>query len=115
MLIPDIVFPDDGKKEHSPMDRKKLDTATITARMAKLPDWMISDDNSAITRKFRFKTFSEAFGFMARVALEAEKTDHHPEWSNVYNRVDVLLTTHSAKGLTELDLHLAEFMDKVAG
>jgi 4a-hydroxytetrahydrobiopterin dehydratase len=69
----------------------------------------------AITRKFVFKDFNEAFGFMARAALIAEKLDHHPEWSNVYKTVDVTLSTHDAGGLTELDIKLAEAMDKLAG
>jgi 4a-hydroxytetrahydrobiopterin dehydratase len=69
----------------------------------------------AITRKFVFKDFNEAFGFMARAALVAEKLDHHPEWSNVYKTVDVTLSTHDAGGLTELDIKLAEAMDKLAG
>jgi 4a-hydroxytetrahydrobiopterin dehydratase len=69
----------------------------------------------AINRKFVFKDFNEAFGFMARAALVAEKLDHHPEWSNVYKTVDVTLSTHDAGGLTELDIKLAEAMDKLAG
>jgi 4a-hydroxytetrahydrobiopterin dehydratase len=69
----------------------------------------------AIQRTFKFEDFSEAFGFMARAALVAEKMDHHPEWTNVWNRVDVTLSTHSAGGLTELDVKLAEAMDKIAG
>jgi len=69
----------------------------------------------AITRKFVFRDFNEAFGFMARSALVAEKLDHHPEWSNVYKTVDVTLSTHDAGGLTELDVKLAELMDKLAG
>ena len=67
------------------------------------------------SKTFKFKDFSEAFGFMARAALVAEKMDHHPEWTNVWNRVDVTLSTHSAGGLTELDLKLAEAMDRIAG
>jgi 4a-hydroxytetrahydrobiopterin dehydratase len=66
-------------------------------------------------KTFKFKDFSEAFGFMARAALVAEKMDHHPEWTNVWNRVEVTLSTHSAGGLTELDLKLAEAMDRIAG
>jgi 4a-hydroxytetrahydrobiopterin dehydratase len=69
----------------------------------------------AINRKFVFKDFNEAFGFMARAALVAEKLDHHPEWSNVYKTVDVTLSTHDAGGLTELGIKLAEAMDKLAG
>ena len=70
-------------------------------------------DRDAIHKLFRFKDFNAAFGFMARVALQAEKMDHHPEWSNVYNRVEVTLTTHDADGLTRLDVELARFMDAV--
>ena len=69
-------------------------------------------DRDAISKKFAFADFNEAFGFMARVALMAEKLDHHPEWSNVYKTVDVTLSTHDAGGLTELDVKLAEAMDK---
>ncbi|MBN8528747.1 MAG: 4a-hydroxytetrahydrobiopterin dehydratase, partial [Caulobacterales bacterium] len=71
-------------------------------------------NREAITRTFRFADFNEAFGFMTRVALKADQMDHHPEWSNVYNRVVVLLTTHDADGLTGLDLEMARFMDAVA-
>ena len=69
------------------------------------------DGRDAIAKTFRFGSFGEAFGFMTEVALKAEKMDHHPEWSNVYGRVDVVLTTHSADGLTGLDITLARFMD----
>ena len=69
----------------------------------------------AITKKFIFKDFNEAFGFMARAALVAEKLDHHPEWPNVYKTADVTLSTHDAGGLTELDIKLAETMDKLGG
>ena len=80
------------------------------------PDgWSIEDGEKALVRTFKFKDFSEAFGFMARAALVAEKMDNHPEWTNVWNRVDVTLSTHSAGGLTELDVKLAEAMDKIAG
>ena len=68
----------------------------------------------AIARTFRFKDFNAAFGFMARVALMADKLDHHPEWFNVYNRVEVTLATHDADGVTELDVTLARFMDEIA-
>ena len=68
-----------------------------------------------IQRTFKFKDFSEAFGFMARAALAAEKMDHHPEWTNVWNRVEVTLSTHDAGGLTERDVKLAEAMDRLAG
>jgi len=76
-----------------------------------LPDWDYDDSRDAITRGFVFKDFNEAFGFMARVALLADKADHHPEWRNVYNRVDILLTTHDAGGLSPRDIELAEAID----
>jgi 4a-hydroxytetrahydrobiopterin dehydratase len=94
---------------------QKLDGAARAAIPARLPGWQLADGRDALQKTFRFKDFSEAFGFMARSALVAEKMDHHPEWSNVWNRVDVTLATHSAGGLTELDLKLAEAMDKIAG
>ncbi len=85
------------------------------AALALLPKWRAVDDGrDAIQRTFRFSEFSAAFGFMTRCALMAEKLDHHPEWFNVYNRVDVTLTTHDAKGVTELDVTLAGFMDMAA-
>jgi len=80
-----------------------------------LPGWEAVAGRDAIRRAFRFRDFSEAWGFMARVALLAEAQDHHPEWSNVYNRVEILLTTHDAGGLSERDLHLARAIDEVWG
>ncbi|WP_260924260.1 4a-hydroxytetrahydrobiopterin dehydratase [Novosphingobium sp. 9] len=71
-----------------------LTSEQIEAALARLPGWSLREDGRAITRDFRFDTFVEAFAFMTRVALEAEKADHHPEWSNVYNRVSIVLTTH---------------------
>jgi 4a-hydroxytetrahydrobiopterin dehydratase len=76
-----------------------------------LDDWDYDDARDAITRTFTFGDFSEAFAFMTRVALIAEKSDHHPEWTNVWNRVDVLLTTHDAGGLSVRDVAMAEAMD----
>jgi 4a-hydroxytetrahydrobiopterin dehydratase len=76
-----------------------------------LPDWDHDPGRDAITRSFTFANFSEAFAFMTRVALLAEVADHHPEWSNVYNRVDILLTTHDAGGLSERDIEMAESID----
>jgi 4a-hydroxytetrahydrobiopterin dehydratase len=73
--------------------------------------WEMTDVRDAITKEFKFKSFAHAFGWMSSVAILAEKMDHHPEWSNVYNRVSVTLTTHSADGLTELDIDLAIKMD----
>ena len=85
-----------------------------TVALAELPGWSAVEGRDAIARSFRFETFNEAFGWMTRVALFAEKLDHHPEWFNVYNRVDVILTTHDADGVTALDIQLARFMEKAA-
>jgi len=80
-----------------------------------LPDWRNVDGRDAITRTFSFKDFNQAFGFMTRVALVAEKMDHHPEWSNVYRTVEVVLTSHDADGVTQRDVTLATAMDRIAG
>jgi 4a-hydroxytetrahydrobiopterin dehydratase len=85
-----------------------------SAAVARLPGWAEAEGRDAIVRTFKFADFNAAFGWMTRVALAAEKLDHHPEWSNVYNRVDVLLATHDADGVTELDVTLAKIMDKAA-
>ena len=86
------------------------------AALARLPGWSkVEGDRDAICRTFKFKDFNAAFGFMTRVALMADKLDHHPEWFNVYNRVEVTLATHDAGGVTELDVQLAQFMDQAAG
>ena len=77
--------------------------------------WAKVEGRDAIRKEFRFKTFNQAFGWMSRVALYAEKLNHHPEWSNVYNRVEVILTTHDAGGLSALDIKLAKLMDGAAG
>ncbi len=92
----------------------KLDPAARAAALNDLDGWSDVPERDAIERTFTFKSFNAAFGFMSRVALKAEKMDHHPEWFNVYNRVDVTLTTHSADGITELDVTLAAFMNTVA-
>ena len=92
----------------------ELTEAERSAAMAGLPAWALSREGKAIARTFTFADFVEAFGFMTRVALLAEKADHHPEWFNVYNRVDVTLTTHDAEGVTELDVKLAKIMDATA-
>jgi 4a-hydroxytetrahydrobiopterin dehydratase len=89
----------------------KLEGAARTAALAGLPDWRETDGRDAISRKFVFKDFNQAFGFMSRNALMAEKMDHHPEWSNVYNRVEITLSTHDAGGLSERDVKLAKFID----
>ena len=83
--------------------------------LGSLEGWSRAADREAIVKSFRFADFNAAWGWMGRVALLAEKLDHHPEWSNVYNRVEVLLTTHDAGGVTELDLAMARFMDEAAG
>ena len=81
------------------------------AALAELPGWSAAEGRDALTRSFRFATFSAAFGWMTRAALAAERLDHHPEWFNVYNRVEVTLATHDAGGVTELDVRLAKLMD----
>ena len=87
----------------------------LSAALAELPVWAAAPgDRDAIARQVVFGDFSRAFGFMTRVAMQAEKLDHHPEWFNVYNRVDVTLTTHDADGVTELDVRLAKMMDSAA-
>jgi 4a-hydroxytetrahydrobiopterin dehydratase len=78
-----------------------------------LPLWTLVDGRDAITRSLRFSDFTEAFAFMTKVALFAEKADHHPEWSNVYDRVDIVLTTHDAGGLSQRDIDLARQIDRV--
>ena len=93
---------------------KLLDTDAAKAALAALDGWTLEEDGLAITKRFKFADFSAAFGFMARASLAAEKLDHHPEWSNVYNRVEVRLTTHSAGGLTGRDFELARMMDAIA-
>ena len=85
------------------------------AALAKLQDWTSTRDGKAIARSFRFVDFNEAFGFMTRVALLADKADHHPEWSNVYNRVEITLTTHDAGGLSERDVAMAKAIDALLG
>ena len=86
----------------------RLTDAERDAALDQLPGWTLRDDGLAIFRDFRFADFSEAFAFMTRVALLAEKADHHPEWSNVWNRVHVTLTTHDAGGLSDRDVKLAK-------
>jgi 4a-hydroxytetrahydrobiopterin dehydratase len=94
---------------------QKLDETARKDLAAQLPGWAMAAGRDAIQKTFKFKDFSEAFGFMTRAALVAEKMDHHPEWANVWNRVEVTLATHSSGGLTALDVKLAEAMDKIAG
>jgi 4a-hydroxytetrahydrobiopterin dehydratase len=92
-----------------------LDESARAGLAAALPEWALAEGRDAIRREFRFRDFSEAWGFMARVALLAEAQDHHPEWSNVYNRVEILLSTHDAGGLSERDLRLARAIDGLLG
>jgi 4a-hydroxytetrahydrobiopterin dehydratase len=92
----------------------KLDADARAAALKTLPDWRQAEGRDAIARTFRFKDFNTAFGFMTRVALQAEKMDHHPEWFNVYNRVEVTLATHDAGGVTEKDIAMAKAMDLYA-
>lgn len=92
---------------------EKLSENALAAALTSLPGWSVQDGK--LRREFRFADFSEAFGFMTRAALAAEAMNHHPEWFNVYGRVDVDLTTHDAGGITALDLDLARRMNGLAG
>ncbi|TPD57356.1 4a-hydroxytetrahydrobiopterin dehydratase [Emcibacter nanhaiensis] len=92
----------------------KLDDNEISAALGELPGWDKVEDREAIYRIFKFEDFAEAFGFMSRVAIHAEKMDHHPEWANVYNRVEIILTTHDAGGVTLKDVQLARFINHAA-
>ena len=94
---------------------QKLTGEGRKSALGKLSGWAEVPGRDAISKTFTFRNFSEAFGFMTRAALVAEKLDHHPEWFNVYKTVDVTLSTHDAGGLTERDVKLAEAMDKIAG
>lgn len=93
------------------MSVSKLDDAERAASLAGLPHWSYDADAQGIRRDFSFTDFAQAFAFMTRVAIIAEKADHHPEWSNVYNRVSILLTTHDAGGLSQRDIDLAKAID----
>ncbi|MGI4815084.1 MAG: 4a-hydroxytetrahydrobiopterin dehydratase [Janthinobacterium lividum] len=84
------------------------------AALAQLPDWRAADSGDALERTLTFADFNTAFGFMTRVALMAEKLDHHPDWTNSYNKVTIVLSTHTANGVTDLDLLLAQFIDAAA-
>lgn len=94
---------------------QKLNPDARKSALARLKGWSEVAGRDAISKTFTFRDFNEAFGFMTRVALIAEKMDHHPEWSNVYKTVMVTLSTHDAGGLTERDIELAEAMDRLAG
>jgi len=93
----------------------KLTADARKAALATLSGWSEVAGRDAITKTYTFKDFNQAFGFMARAALVAEKMDHHPEWFNVYKTVEVTLSTHDADGVTKLDVELAEAMDRIAG
>ena len=94
---------------------QRLTDAERKSALAQLQGWKIAEGRDAIARSFKFADFNEAFAFMTRVALVAEKMDHHPEWFNVYNRVDIVLSTHDAGGLSARDVALARAIDAMAG
>jgi 4a-hydroxytetrahydrobiopterin dehydratase len=91
---------------------KRLNSSEVEAKLGELQNWKLNGQNK-LERELKFKTFAEAFSFMTRVAFEAEKMDHHPDWSNSYNQVKIELTTHDAGGITENDLELARRIDKI--
>ena len=91
-----------------------LDDVARRAALQELNGWSEAEDRNAITRTLHFDDFTDAFSFMCRVAMRAEKIDHHPEWLNVYNRVEITLSTHDAGGVTENDVRLARYIDLVA-
>ncbi|MEO3427962.1 4a-hydroxytetrahydrobiopterin dehydratase [Pelagibius sp. CAU 1746] len=93
---------------------ERLSGEARSALPEELPGWALVEGRDALKKTFRFKTFSQAWGFMNRVALAAEKLNHHPEWFNVYNRVEITLTTHDCDGLSDLDVKLAKRIDKFA-
>ena len=93
---------------------ERLTDKEINKALEGLQGWARVENRSAISKSFKFKNFSQCWAFMSRIALLAEKMDHHPEWFNVYNRVEVTLTTHDVGGLSELDFDLAAIMDEIA-
>ncbi|KAA3655330.1 MAG: 4a-hydroxytetrahydrobiopterin dehydratase [Proteobacteria bacterium] len=93
------------------MSQKRLTENVVMQNLASLEGWSLNEDKTAIARSFRFRDFNAAFGFMSRIALMAERLDHHPAWSNTYNRVDITLTTHDAGGLSEKDMVMARFIN----
>ncbi|MDY0011676.1 MAG: 4a-hydroxytetrahydrobiopterin dehydratase [Rhodocyclaceae bacterium] len=95
------------------MGPTKLTPEELTAALQDLPGWQSSEHREALRKTFHFPDFNAAFGFMTRVALQAEKMNHHPEWFNVYNRVEITLSTHDVGGLSALDLALARFIDQL--
>lgn len=96
------------------MGLSRLSDADRDVLLAELPAWHLREDGLAIARTLEFADFNEAFGFMTRVALHADKVDHHPEWFNVYNRVEITLTTHDAGGLSSRDAEMARFVEAAA-
>lgn len=94
------------------MAKPRLDTRDINSALGELDGWELSEDGESIFKSFKFRNFRKAFAFMAEMATMAEKMDHHPEWFNVYNKVDVRLSTHDSGGVTELDIALAGAMDE---
>ncbi|WP_323004001.1 4a-hydroxytetrahydrobiopterin dehydratase [Denitromonas sp.] len=97
------------------MSQKRLTENVLMQNLASLDGWSLNADKTAIARSFRFQDFNAAFGFMSRIALMAERLDHHPAWSNVYNRVDITLTTHDAGGLSDKDMVMARFINDLGG
>ncbi|MDP2698989.1 4a-hydroxytetrahydrobiopterin dehydratase [Thalassospira sp.] len=89
----------------------KLSKAEIDHALQALEGWALAEDGLSIAKSFRFRDFNAAFGFMTRIALMADKMDHHPEWFNVYNKVEITLSTHDAGGVTDKDITLAKFTD----
>ncbi len=95
-------------------DYAMLDPAAVDTALESLPGWSVTESGRALRRVFQFKNFTDAFGFMTEAALLAEKINHHPEWSNIYGKVDVLLTTHATGGITDFDVHMAVMMNRAA-
>ena len=93
------------------MSVPRISQTAVDGLLAELPDWTLRADGKAIARTIMFEDFNEAFGFMTRVALYADKHDHHPEWSNVYNKVEITLTTHDADGLSARDAAMARAIE----
>lgn len=93
---------------------EQLNKETLAQEIQDLRGWTLDAQNTSINKSFRFKDFNEAFAFMSRIALLAEKMDHHPEWSNVYNKVEIKLSTHDAGGITALDIKMAKKIETYA-
>ena len=91
---------------------EKLDTEKLAQALSGLEGWILDKSRPAIHKSFKFKNFNECWSFMTQIALLAEEMDHHPEWLNVYNRVDITLTTHDADGITELDIKMASAIER---